>query len=104
MGGLGRQHGSHGEGGVKLDLDLELPDGLLDDNGRAELVRHVREQAVVKLLIDGRVTTREGAKLLEMIHVEFLDLLKKAGVPFQVDLDNEDLMMMRIYASRFTGA
>jgi predicted HTH domain antitoxin len=89
---------------VKLDLELELPEGLLDENARAELVRHVREQAVIKLITDGRVTTREGAKLLAMIHVEFLDLLKRTGVRFQVDLDNEDLMMMRIYASRFTGA
>jgi len=80
---------------MKLAFELELPDGAVDQSAEAELVRSVKEQAALKLYSEQRVTTGEAAEMLGLTRLEFLDLLRRSGVGFQVELDDKDFEMLR---------
>jgi predicted HTH domain antitoxin len=80
---------------MKLAFELELPDGAVDQSAEAELVRSVKEQTALKLYSEQRVTTGEAAEMLGLTRIEFLDLLRKSGIGFQVELDDEDFQMLR---------
>ena len=64
---------------MKLEIEIELPDGAVDKSAEAELIRSVKEQAVLKLYTDGRVTTGEAAGMLDLTRIQFLDLLRRTG-------------------------
>jgi len=80
---------------MKLAFELELPDGAVDQSAEAELVRVVKEQTALKLYSEQRVTTGEAAEMLGLTRIEFLDLLRRSGVGFQVELDDKDFEMLR---------
>ena len=80
---------------MKLAFEFEVPDGAVDKNTEADLVRSVKEQAVLKLYSEQRITTGEAAEMLGLTRIEFLDLLRRSGVGFQVELDQEDFAMLR---------
>ena len=80
---------------MKLAFELELPDGAVDQSAEAELVRSVKEQTALKLYSEQRVTTGEAAKMLGLTRIEFLDLLRRSGVGFRRELDDEDFQMLR---------
>ena len=80
---------------MKVAFDLELPDGAVDRHAEAELVRSIKEQAALKLYADGRVTTGEAARMLGLTRIQFLDLLRRAGVGFRVELDEQDFAQFR---------
>ena len=80
---------------MKLAFELEVPDGAVDKTVEAELVRSFKEQAVLKFYSEQRVTTGEAAEMLGMHRIEFLDLLRRTGVGFQVELDDEDFHALR---------
>jgi predicted HTH domain antitoxin len=80
---------------MKLAFELEIPEGAVDKSDEAELVRSVREQTVLKLYSEQRVTTGEAAEMLGLTRIEFLDLLGRTGVGFQVELDDEDFTTLR---------
>lgn len=81
---------------MKLAIELDLPDGAFDKVAEAELVRSVKEQTVLKLYSEERITTGEAAEMLGLTRIEFLDLLRRTGVGFRVELDDDDFMMLRI--------
>ncbi len=80
---------------MKLTFELEVPDGAVDDATEAKLVRAAREQTVLELYAEQRITTGEAAELLGLTRIQFLDLLRQRGVPFTVELDEEDFQMLR---------
>ena len=80
---------------MKLAFEFELPDGAVDRCGEAELVRSIKEQAALKLYVDGRVTTGEAADMLGLTRIRFLHLLRSTGVGFHVELDDEDFAQLR---------
>ncbi len=80
---------------MKLAFEIEVPDGAVDKGAEAELVRSVKEQTVLKLYAEERITTGEAAEMLGLTRIEFLDLLRRSGVGFQVELDDEDFVMLR---------
>src|ERR1700722_10871986 len=63
------------EGAMKLEIELELPDGAVDKSAEAELIRSIKEQTVLKLYAEERVTTGEAAAMLGLTRIQFLDLL-----------------------------
>ena len=75
---------------MKLAIELNIPDGAVDKNGEAELVRSVKEQAVLKLYAADRVTIGEAAEMLDCTRVDFLHLLTTSGVGYHADLDQKD--------------
>ena len=80
---------------MKLAFELDIPEGAVDKSTEAELVRSVREQTVLKLYSEQRITTGEAAEMLGLTRIEFLDVLGRTGVGFQVDLDDEDFATLR---------
>ncbi len=80
---------------MKLAFEIEVPDGAVDKGAEAELMRSVKEQTVRKLYSEQRVTTGEAAEMLRLSRIEFLDLLRRTGVEFLVDLDEEDFAQLR---------
>jgi hypothetical protein len=48
---------------MKLAFELDVPDGAVDKSAEAELVRSVKEQTVLKLYSEQRITTGEAAEM-----------------------------------------
>ena len=48
---------------------------------RREFARAVKEQAVLQLVCDGRLSQGRGAELLGMDRASFLDLMARRGMP-----------------------
>lgn len=80
---------------MTLKIELEVPDGAVDKCAEAELIRSVKEQTALKLYSDERVTTGEAAQMLGLTRIQFLDLLRRTGLGFQVELDDEDFAQIR---------
>ena len=80
---------------MKLEIELEVPDGAFDKSAEAEFIRSIKEQTALKLYADGRVTTGEAATMLGLTRIRFLDLLGRTGVGFRVQLDEEDFEQIR---------
>jgi predicted HTH domain antitoxin len=80
---------------MKLAFELEVPDGAIDETLAAELRRSIKRQTVLTLYSEQRITTGEAAEMLGLTRVGFLDLLRETGVGFHVELDEEDLQMVR---------
>ena len=80
---------------MKLAFELEVPDGAVDKTGEAELLRSVKEQAVLRLYREQRITTGEAAEMLGLTRVEFLDFLRRSGGGFVVELDEADFAQLR---------
>jgi predicted HTH domain antitoxin len=80
---------------MKLEIELELPDGAVDKDAQAELIRSVKEQTALKLYSDERVTTGEAAEMLGLTRIQFLEFLRRTGIGFQVELDEEDFAQIR---------
>ena len=84
---------------LEIELELEVPDGAVDKCAEAELIRSVKEQAALKRYSDERVTTGEAAGMLGLTRIQFLDLLRRTGLGFQVELDDEDFAQIRRWRS-----
>ena len=80
---------------LKLAFDLDVPDGVVDAGAEAELVRSIKQQAVLKLYADDCITTGEAADALGLTRIQFLDLLRRTGADFRVELDDEDFAGLR---------
>lgn len=80
---------------MKLAFELDVPDGAIDKSAEAEFMRSVKEQTVLKLYSDLRITTGEAAEMLGLTRIEFLDLLHRTGIDFLVELDEEDFEQLR---------
>ena len=80
---------------MKLAFEIEVPDGAVDKSAEAELVRSVKEQTVLKLYSERRVSAGEAAEMLGLTRIELLDLLGRTGVGFLVELDDEDFAQLR---------
>jgi predicted HTH domain antitoxin len=86
---------AYNESAVKLEIEIDVPDGAVDEGAEAELIQSVKEQAALKLYSDERITTGEAAGMLGLTRIEFLDLLRRTGVGFRVELDDEDFAQIR---------
>ena len=80
---------------MKLAFELEVPDGAVDERAENELLRSVKEQTVLRLYSDQRITAGEAAEMLSLSRIEFLDLLRRTGVGFAGELDEEDFKQLR---------
>jgi predicted HTH domain antitoxin len=80
---------------MKLSFELGLPDGVIDHHAQADLVRSVKEQTVLKLYAEQRITTGEAAEMLGLTRIDFLELLRRKGTGFVVELDEEDFQQAR---------
>jgi predicted HTH domain antitoxin len=67
----------------KLRFGWEVPEELFDGQFREEeSVRQLKEDAIVRLFDQGRISSGYAASLLGMTRRDFFELLQKRGVPF----------------------
>jgi hypothetical protein len=74
---------------------MELPDNVTLGISEADFIRSVKEQTVLKLYAEQRITTGEGAAMLGLTRIQFLDLLRTSGVGFRVELEEDDFRQIR---------
>lgn len=74
---------------MKIELDLELPDELIDPSLRQQIVQQAREQIVLRLFAERRIPSGLATRLLGLTRLEFLDLAQRRGIP-TVDYTDED--------------
>jgi predicted HTH domain antitoxin len=84
---------------VKLAFELDVPESALNGESQAELLNSVRQQAVLNLYAEQRITSGEAARMLDLTSVQLMELLRLSGVGFQVDLDEDDFQMVRQWRS-----
>ena len=68
---------------MKLAFELDIPDGAINSDDGAELLSAMKEQAVLKLYSDERVTVGEASEMLGLTRVQLLDVLRRTGVGFR---------------------
>ena len=57
--------------------------------------KRLAEQTALKLYSDKRVTTGEAAGMLGLTRIRFLEFLRRTGLGFQVEVDDEDFARIR---------
>lgn len=80
---------------MKLAFELDLPEGAIDTSTQAEFVRSVKQQAVLRLYAEERISSGEAAELLGLAKIQFLELLRSSGVGFQANLEEQDFLQIR---------
>jgi len=70
---------------VKVELELDIPPELVD----ADFEKHLKEDAVLRLFADRKIPSGRAARILGLERMDFLDLLKRRGIP-AVDYTIED--------------
>jgi predicted HTH domain antitoxin len=85
---------------MRLVIELEVPDGAVIQGAETDFIRSVKEQTALKLYADERITTGEAAAMLGLTRIEFLDLLRRTGTGFRVELDDEDFAQIRPSSGR----
>jgi len=82
----------------KIHLELELPEGLVDRQLEAELVRRFKEDTAIRLFQEGKVSSGYAAHLIGTPRIEFLELLRQRGIPYveySADDFREDLATLQ---------
>jgi hypothetical protein len=80
---------------VKLAIELDVPDGAIDRPAQEELIRSVKEQAVLKFYAGDLISGAQAAQILGITRLQFLDLVRTSGVGIRVDLDEDDFQTLR---------
>ena len=75
---------------VKLEVDIPIPEGELDESAKDRLRRDALEAAVLRLFDERRISSAEAAAELGLTRVRFMELASKHGIP-QHDYTAEDL-------------
>jgi len=76
--------------GMKIELDLELPAGIIDKELEQQLVNLAREDIVLRLFEEQRIQGGSAARLLKLTRREFMELCQRRGTPL-TDYTAEDL-------------
>ena len=72
---------------LKFEWELELPDrlfeeGLKEKEFKERVIAKAREEAILELFQEKRISSGKGAALLGISRPEFWELLHKRGMPF----------------------
>jgi predicted HTH domain antitoxin len=66
---------------MKIEIDLDIPEALLDERLRSDLTLACREEAVLRLFAEERISAPAAAQLLGLTRIQFMELAKRRGVP-----------------------
>jgi predicted HTH domain antitoxin len=72
-------------GGIEMGRELVLrwliPD-TVDKELENEIVNQTKEEVVLRLFKEGKISSGYGAELLKICLADFMDLLEQRGIPF----------------------
>jgi predicted HTH domain antitoxin len=86
---------------VKLEIDVDLPRGILDRIPVDELGKLCGTEIVLRLYRERKLAPAQAAKLLRLSRIQFLDILRERGVGFLVELEEEDFRQIRELRQRY---
>jgi len=86
---------------VKLEIDIDLPREILEQIPAPDLGKLCRTEIVLRLYSEGKLAPVQGAALVGLSRIQFLDLLRERGVGFRVDLDEEDFRQLDELRQRY---
>src|SRR5262249_2133924 len=66
---------------VKIEVDIPLPEGVLDEETKHRIQRAALEAAVLRLFDERRISAAEAAQDLGLNRISFWELAKARGVP-----------------------
>jgi predicted HTH domain antitoxin len=75
---------------MKMELEIDLPQEVVAQLPATDLGRLCREEIVLHLHSQRKLTAGDGARVLGLTRLQFLDLLNRRGTGLLVDLDAED--------------
>jgi predicted HTH domain antitoxin len=67
---------------VKIELDLPISEGALDDGAKDRLRHDAREAAVLRLFAERRISSVTAARELGLTRIQFMELARQRGVPY----------------------
>lgn len=86
---------------MKLEIDVDLPRGILDRIPVDELGKLCGTEIVLRLYRERKLAPAQAAKLLRLSRIQFLDILRERGVGFLVELEEEDFRQIRELRQRY---
>jgi predicted HTH domain antitoxin len=75
---------------VKIELDIPIPEGAVDESAKARLHHDAFEAAVLRLFEERRISEAEAAQDLGLTRIQFMDLTCKRNIP-QHDYTSDNL-------------
>ena len=75
---------------MKMELEIDLPQELVSQIPADDLGKLFREEIVLRLYSEQKLTPADGARLLGVTRLQFLDLLNRRGTGLLAELDAED--------------
>ncbi len=75
---------------VKIELDIPIPDGILDDETKDRLRHDALEAAVLRLFDERRISSADAAHDLGLSRIQFIELTQRRGIPHH-DYTADDL-------------
>lgn len=88
---------------MKIELDLELPAGLIDQELERQLVNLAKEDIVLRLFEDRRIPGGSAARLLDRTRREFMELCQRRGI-VQTEYTAADLKDDLVVMDKLGGA
>ncbi len=79
---------------MKIDIDIPFPEGALDEGAMSRVRRDALEAAILRLFVERRISSAEGAEDLGLTRIQFMELARSRGVPhhdYTADDLNDDL-------------
>jgi predicted HTH domain antitoxin len=67
---------------TRIHLEMELPEGLIDETFEAELRQRFKEETALRLFQKGKLSSGFAARLIGISRLQFLSLLQQRGIPF----------------------
>ena len=75
---------------VKIEVDIPIPEGALDESAKDRLRRDALEAAILRLFDERRISPAEAAQDLGLTRIQFMELTRKRNIP-QHDYTSGDL-------------
>ena len=75
---------------VKIEVDIPIPDGAVDEGTRERLCHDALEAAVLRLFDERRISAAEAAKDLGLTRIQFMELTRTRNIS-QYDYTSDDL-------------
>lgn len=75
---------------MKIEVDIPIPEGAVDESAKERLRRDVLEAAVLRLFDERRISAAEAAQDLGLTRIQFMELARQRNIP-QHDYTSDDL-------------
>lgn len=69
---------------MKLEIELDVPEGLIDPETKQEILAGWREDVILRLFGEEKIPGGLAARLLGLTRAQFMELTRRRSVPYIV--------------------